>query len=215
MPGSKIPDWLCQDEVTFTERRNTPLQGVTIGVVVSLNHQIQDDSRQNVSGIVDIQAQVLKQDLPIFTTVFNLSGVPHKDEDQLHLCRYSVDQPLVSQLKNGYKILVTKRNPPVMQGVELKKWGICLVYEGDDDFEGDEEYLDESQLSVSEKLAKFFSTFEAEDAKVSENSCEEVERNVQETCKGPQNFFPQYLLPKFVALSFLVLLFSWIFLRIV
>ncbi|EXB74725.1 hypothetical protein L484_011004 [Morus notabilis] len=181
MPGSKIPDWLCQDVVTFTERRNSPLRGVTIGVVVSLNDQIQDDSRRNLPGIVDIQAQILKQGLPIFTTVFNLNGVPNKGEDQLHLCRYPPDHPLVSQLKNGYQILVTKRTPPFMKGVELKKWGVYLVYEGEDDYEGDEESLDEGQQSISEKLAKFFSTFE-EDVNVnSEYSCDQVETSVQET----------------------------------
>ena len=47
-----------------------------------------------------------------------------------------------------------------MEGVELKKWGIHLVYEGDDEYEGDEESLNESQQSLSEKMARFFSSFE-------------------------------------------------------
>ena len=165
MPGSKIPDWFSQDVVTYTERRNRPIKGVTIAVVVSLNHQIQDDMRDRLPAIVDIQAQILKQEtFPVFSTVFNLRGVPNRSEDQLHLCRYAAHSPLVLQLIDGYKIVVTKKNPPHMKSVELKKWGVHLIYEGDDDYEGDEESLNESQQSISEKLAKFFSSFEDDDS---------------------------------------------------
>ncbi|PON67439.1 TIR-NBS-LRR-like protein [Parasponia andersonii] len=159
MPGSKIPDWFSQDVVTFSERKNRAIKGVIIGVVVSLNHQIQDDLRDHLPGIVDIQANILKQDFPIFTTALNLGGVPNRSEDQVHLCRFLDHQPLVSQLKNGYKILVTKTDSPRMKGVELKKWGLFLIYEGDDDYEGDEKTLSGSQQSISEKLAKFFGTY--------------------------------------------------------
>lgn len=156
MPGSRIPDWFSQDVVKFSECRNRAIKGVIIAAVVSLNHQIPDDFRDRLPGIVDIQTRILKLDSPIFTSAFNLAGVPNSDEDQLHLCRYSSYHPLVSQLKDGYKIEVTKPDSPIMKGVELKKYGIYLVYEGDDDYEGEEESLKGSQQSISEKLAKFF-----------------------------------------------------------
>nr|POF02200.1 disease resistance protein tao1 [Quercus suber] len=64
------------------------------------------------------------------------------------------------------------------------------IIAGDDDYEGDEESLDESQLSISEKLSKFFSRLEEEDH-TSQSDCvvesqvqaieeEEVEREISE-----------------------------------
>ncbi|KAL6189785.1 hypothetical protein ACLB2K_036187 [Fragaria x ananassa] len=160
MPGSKIPDWFSQEMVTFSKRGNRPLKSVIICVVVSLNHQIPDDLREELPAVVDIQAQILILDSPTFTRTLILSGVPNTNDDQFHLCRYPIDHPLVSQLKDGYKIHVKRREPPYVKGVELKKWGLYLIYEGDDDYEGDEESLNESQQSLSEQLANFFSTFE-------------------------------------------------------
>ncbi|XP_015900999.3 disease resistance protein RUN1 [Ziziphus jujuba] len=193
MPGSRIPDWLSQDVIKVSEHINRAIKGVVIGVVVSLNHQVQDDSRDQLPAIVDIQAKILKLDFPIFTTALNLVGVPSTDEDQVHLCRYPVDHPLVSQLKDGYNIQVTKRDPPRTKGIELKKSGIYLVYEGDDDYEGDEESLPGHQQSISEKLAKFCKSLE-EDESASESSGEvtseiqEIERREQRTsfsaCRG-------------------------------
>ncbi|CAN6549076.1 unnamed protein product [Malus baccata var. baccata] len=163
MPGSKIPDWFSQGLITFSERKNCVLKSVIIGVVVSLNQQIPDEMREELPAIVDIQAKILVVDFPTFTSALNLQGVPNTNEDQFHLCRYPTGHPLVSQLKEGYKIHVTRRDPPLMTGVELKKWGIRFVYEGDDEYEGDEESLNESQQSLSEKLAKFFDSFEEGD----------------------------------------------------
>ncbi|PQQ17587.1 hypothetical protein Pyn_12909 [Prunus yedoensis var. nudiflora] len=163
MPGSKIPDWFSQDVVTFSERKNSALKSVIIGVVVSLNQQIPDDIREELPAIADIVGQILILDFPTVTSALNLLGVPNTNEDQVHLCRYPIDHPLVSRLKDGYKIHVLRREPPMMKGVELKKWGIHLVYEGDDDYEGDEESLNESQQSLSEKMARFFSSFEEGD----------------------------------------------------
>ncbi|CAL2231553.1 unnamed protein product [Prunus armeniaca] len=163
MPGSKIPDWFSQDVVTFSERKNCVLKSVIIGVVVSLNQKIPDDIREELPAIVDILGQILILDFPTFTSALILLGVPNTNEDQVHLCRYPIHHPLVSQLKDGYKIHVMRREPPMMKGVELKKWGIHLVYEGDDDYEGDEESLNESQQSPSEKMARFFSSFEEGD----------------------------------------------------
>ncbi|KAM6592986.1 hypothetical protein CsatA_000689 [Cannabis sativa] len=211
MPGSKIPNWFCQDVVTFSERKNRPIKSVTIGVVVSLNLENQDDMIHQLPGIVDIQARILKQDLPIFTTTLILGGLPKRSEDQLHLCRFSKDNPLVTQLKTGFKIHVTVRNPPIIKGVELKKWGICLAYEDDDDYEGNEEYLSGiGRESISEKLAKFFNTYEEDDI-VSEFDINEV----QNTCTTPQitsSSNTKYFLP--IAFSFLIVGISWFYMRI-
>ncbi|RXH69842.1 hypothetical protein DVH24_007098, partial [Malus domestica] len=182
MPGSKIPDWFSQGVVTFSERKNCVLKSVIIGVVVSLNQQIPDEMREELPAIVDIQAKIHVVDFPTFSSALNLQGVPNTNEDQFHLCRYPTGHPLVSQLKEGYKIHVTRRDPPLMKGVELKKWGIRFVYEDDDDYEGDEESLNESQQSLSEKLAKFFGSFEEGDCTCTpESSSSAHEEIVQET----------------------------------
>ncbi|CAK7338944.1 unnamed protein product [Dovyalis caffra] len=165
MPGSKIPDWFSQEDVIhFSVRRNREIKAVIIGVVVSLERQIPEDLRY-APLIPDIQAHVLDQNIPIFKTALYLRGLPKTHEDQIHFCRYSHINPLVFMLKDGFKIQVRKRDPPVIEGVELKKWGIHLVYEDDDDYDGNEDSLDESQQSVSQKLAKFFNLYE-EDSQV-------------------------------------------------
>ena len=179
MPGSKIPSWFSQKEVRFTNLRNREIKGVIIGVVVSLNQQVSDDLRYRLPAIVDIQAEILKQNSYVYKTALNLNGVPKTNEDQIHLCRYPSYRPIVWSLKDGYKIQVITRTPPIMKGVELKNWGIYLVFDGDDDYEGDEESLNESQQSISERLATFFNTFEEEDC-VSK-SVGEVEEKVEKT----------------------------------
>ncbi|KAL1113574.1 hypothetical protein V6Z11_D02G197900 [Gossypium hirsutum] len=160
MPGSRIPDWFTQDMVTFSSHKTRDLTGVIIAVVVSINHHIPDELRYQLPAVPDIQAQIFNGEQAIMTTALNLIGVPRTNQDNVHLCRYPAYRPLVSILKDGFKIKVTRRNPPYVQGVELKKAGIFLVYENDDDYGGDEDSLDENQQSVSEKLAKFFSSLE-------------------------------------------------------
>ncbi|XP_050375465.1 disease resistance protein RPV1-like [Argentina anserina] len=170
MPGSKVPGWFCQDVIAFSERKNRVLKEIIIGVVVSLNHQIPDDLREELPAVVDIQAKILILDSPTFTTTLVLTGVSNSNEDQFYLCKYGINNPLVSQLKDGYTIHVQRREPPYVKGVELKKWGIHLVYEGDDDYEGDEESLKESQQSLSEKLVRFFGSFDDEEADCSNST---------------------------------------------
>ncbi|CAK7338945.1 unnamed protein product [Dovyalis caffra] len=160
MPGSKIPDWFSQEDVVYySERRNREIKAVIICVVVSLERQIREDLRYSPV-VPDIQANVLDQNRHIFSTALYLQGMPKTHEDQIHLCRYSRFSHLVLMLKDGFKIQVRKRNPPVIERVELKKCGIHLVYEDDDDYGGNEESLDESQQSVSLKLEKFFNSYE-------------------------------------------------------
>ncbi|KAJ0037279.1 hypothetical protein Pint_23113 [Pistacia integerrima] len=181
MPGSKLPEWFTPNIVRFSKRKNLEIKAVIIGVVIALDHQIPDDVRCQLPGVVDIRATITTPDKPIFYTTLDLRGVPKTNDDQVHFCRYSVyGDSLVMMLKDGYKIQVSKRDPPVDKGVELKKCGIYLVYENDDDYDGDENSLEESQLSVSEKLVHFFASFgEDEDDQMSEAGTQ-VEQEMQE-----------------------------------
>lgn len=129
---------------------------------MALNHETEDDYQ--LPDVLEIQAKILKLDLSILNHTLHLSGVPRTSNDHLHICRYSVFHPMVTMLKDGYTIQVIKRNPPIKQGVELKLHGIHLVYEGDDDFEGKEDFLTETQQTVSQKLANFFSGLEEGEA---------------------------------------------------
>ena len=89
--------------------------------------------------------------------MLELKGVPKTHEDHLYLCRFPDHHPIVSKLKDGYEISIIEHDPLIIKGLQVKKYGIHLVYEDEDDYDGDES-LDESQLSISEKLSKFFSS---------------------------------------------------------
>ena len=177
MPGSKIPDWFSREVVRFSERKNLKIKGVIICVVVSLDLQIQDDLRDQDPIIAGIEAILVKINKPLYTTMLELKGVPKTHEDHLYLCRFPDCHPIVSKLKDGYEINVIEYDPPIIKGLRLKRSGIYLVFEGDDDYVGDEESLDESQLSISEKLSKFFSCL-AEEDHTSQSDCV-VESQVQ------------------------------------
>ncbi|KAE8688281.1 hypothetical protein F3Y22_tig00110988pilonHSYRG00235 [Hibiscus syriacus] len=150
MPGSIIPYSLSQDTITFSSHKSLDLTGVILMVVVSINHHVPDELRYRIPAVVDVQAQIFDGDRAIHTTVLNLIGVPKTNQDHVHLCRYPAHCPLVSLLNDGFKIKVTAQNPPYVKGVELKKAGVFLVYKNDDDYDGNEESLNESQQTVSE-----------------------------------------------------------------
>ncbi|CAK7338946.1 unnamed protein product [Dovyalis caffra] len=158
IPGTKIPDWFSQEDVIYLDKRNREIKAVIIGVVVSLSRLIREDLRYSPV-LPDILVNVLDQNRPIFSTTLYLKGIPNCHADQIHLCRYSHFDPFVLMLKDGFKIEVRKRNPPMIEGVELKKYGIHLVYEDDDDYGGNEESLEERHQSVSLKLANFFNSY--------------------------------------------------------
>lgn len=160
MPGSDIPDWLTQGTVSYSRRKNLELISVFVGVVVSVNHQTIDDlTRANLKdelfAIRDLKVKILRQNQIPFDTSVPIPGVPKMHEDQFYLSRYPDYSGLVLMLKDGDQIQVAMRDPPYTKGVELKKWGIHFIFENDDDYEGDETSLDESQQSVSEKLTRF------------------------------------------------------------
>ncbi|XP_037492085.1 disease resistance protein RPV1 [Jatropha curcas] len=162
IPGSKIPDWFSQQTVTYTEQKNCEIKAVMIYAVVSLDHRVPDDLRDEIPALPAIKAKLYNlNELAICDNTPVLLGVPRSDEDHILICRYPEYHPLVSRLRNGYKLEVTASQ--IIEGVQLKKCGIYLVSENDDDYDGNEESLDQSQLSLSAKLAKFFNSIEEED----------------------------------------------------
>ncbi|KAG5385552.1 hypothetical protein IGI04_037022 [Brassica rapa subsp. trilocularis] len=162
LPGNRIPDWFSQGPLTFSPQPNRELRGVILAVVVALNQDCIDDYQ--LPDVMEVQAQILELDSPLYTHTLHLSGVPRTSDDQLHICRYPTLHPMVWTFRDGYTIQVVKREPPIKQGVELKMHGIHLVYEGDDDFKGEEHVLNETQLTVSQKLANFFRSFDEGEA---------------------------------------------------
>nr|GMC57254.1 disease resistance protein TAO1-like [Ipomoea batatas] len=155
IPGSEIPNWFTQGEVCFSSRRNIGIKGVIVSIIVSVNHQIPADLRDELPVIPNIHAKILRVNEPIYTTAMHLVGVPRKPEDNLYLCKFPDCHPLVSVLEDGDIIQVGISSGLPIQGIELKKCGIHLVFENDDDYGGTEESLEENQQSVSEKLTRF------------------------------------------------------------
>ncbi|KAK7362120.1 hypothetical protein VNO77_04221 [Canavalia gladiata] len=162
MPGGKLPEWLSGQTVSFSKPKNLELKGVIVGVIISINHNIDipNMKRDHMPGVIDVQANVLKLGKPRFSTVLNICGMPRTDEEHIHLCRFHDYHQLIAFLKDGDTICVSRRNPPFDVGLEVKKCGVHLTFEGDDDYDGDEASLDKDLQSVSEKLANFFNNYD-------------------------------------------------------
>ncbi|XP_065860930.1 disease resistance protein RPV1 [Euphorbia lathyris] len=162
IPGKVVPDWFVEQIPRFATPKNRDIKGIIIGVVISLDQQTTDRFRDKLPAIVDIQAKVLRVQEAIYTTTLKLIGVPNTNEDQLYLSRYPDFRQLVLMLKQGDKLEIAMREKPYFDGLRLKKYGIHLIFENDDDFDDDEdeESLDESQRSVSWKLANFIGSLE-------------------------------------------------------
>ncbi|KAL2349333.1 hypothetical protein Fmac_003333 [Flemingia macrophylla] len=154
MPGSRVPDWFTEEPVMFSKRRNRELEGIICFGVLSFNN-IPENQREGLQ-LVDVQGKIFNLTDNVYSTTFRLLGLPRTNRDHIFLRRFGVKSPLVFELKHKYTLHLKKRNPPFIEGLELKNCRIKLVFEGDDDYEGDEGSLDESQHSVSQKLAKFF-----------------------------------------------------------
>ena len=63
MPGSEIPDWLNEEEVSYTVRKNRTLQAVLIGVVVAITSDFPESLRDHIPTLVDIEANILKMSI--------------------------------------------------------------------------------------------------------------------------------------------------------
>lgn len=156
VPGSEIPLWFSQEVSHFTAPKNREIRGIIFAVVVSLESV--NPGNIPLPALVDIKGRLLRLEDAIHTTVLNLMGVPDTSEDQLYLIRFPEFKPMVRMIKEGDRIDIVLRDPPYFPGLSLKKRGIYLVFENDDDYDGTEEWLEESQQSVSQKLAKFLSS---------------------------------------------------------
>ncbi|TMW96153.1 hypothetical protein EJD97_007822 [Solanum chilense] len=158
VPGDDLPDWFIHEVPNFSTRKHRDLKGVIIGIVLSLDQQVEDNFRHKVPAIVDIQATITTPGdaKPKHTKTLYLLGVPDTDEDQLYLCRFQ-EHSFTFMLNEGDRVQVVVRENPRFNGLKLKKHGMHLVFENDDDFDNnDEDLFDESQQSVSKKLANFF-----------------------------------------------------------
>ncbi|CAL5321212.1 unnamed protein product [Camellia sinensis] len=204
VPGSEIPDWFTRDAVSYSKPKNRVIKAVIVGIVVSIDHSIRDDLRDQSPVVAGILITILRLNKPIFNTAPLLEGVPKTDEDHFYLCRYENYNPLVLFLKDGDKIRVATQNPSPVKGVHLKKCGIHLVFENDDDYVGDENFLREDQQSVSQKLTTFMG-FSEED-KQTLDPISKVEREKPERKQRDGNSF--VLLFIVLPLSFLLL--SWL-----
>nr|XP_048317941.1 disease resistance protein TAO1-like [Ziziphus jujuba var. spinosa] len=78
-------------------------------------------SRSRISDWLSQGVIKVSESINLAIKALNLEGVPNTDENKDHLCKYPVGHPLVFQLKDGYNMLETKRNPPHTEGIELKK----------------------------------------------------------------------------------------------
>ncbi|OWM76004.1 hypothetical protein CDL15_Pgr009649 [Punica granatum] len=157
-------------EVTYKALPNRPIKAVLVGIVVSVNSGFPEELTDCIPTLADIQATILMLDKPLFSTSLPLKGIPKANEEQVHFCRFLDFHPLVSKLKDGYRIRVELRDPPMIPGTELKKCGVFLVSDMDDDYGGDETPLSENQQSLSEKLARFFNSLEDSSVQSPENA---------------------------------------------
>ncbi|KAJ8547830.1 hypothetical protein K7X08_021066 [Anisodus acutangulus] len=172
IPGNEIPSWFTPNEVRFSRHENNEIKAMIIAIVVSVNCAEPDELRDELPVIANIFGKIVRENRPVYTTAMYLPGVPTTPEDQVYLCRYQDYHPLVSILEDGDTIQVGLGNLPIT-GIQLKKCGIHLVYESDDDYEGNEESLDESQQSVSERLTRFYGASNRESNIFSSNSAQE------------------------------------------
>ncbi|KAI8007765.1 Plant intracellular Ras-group-related LRR protein 4 [Camellia lanceoleosa] len=101
-----IPDWFTRDKVSYSKPKNRVIKAVIVGIVVSIDHSIQDDLRDQSPVVAGILITILRLNVPIFNIAPLLEGVPKTDEDHYYWCRYENHTPLVLFLKDGDKIRV-------------------------------------------------------------------------------------------------------------
>ncbi|KAK4376764.1 hypothetical protein RND71_003060 [Anisodus tanguticus] len=131
VPGSDLPDWFIQEVPNVSTRKHRDIKGVIIGIVLSLDQQVE----RIISNTKSQQLWIFKQRLP-------------------HQC-----SDFTIMLEEGDKVQVAIRECPRFNGLKMKKHGMHLVFENEDNFDdNDEDLFDESQQSVPKKLANFFNS---------------------------------------------------------
>ncbi|KAK7243137.1 hypothetical protein RIF29_37924 [Crotalaria pallida] len=218
MPGTRLPEWFSGHTVSFSKPKNLELKGLIVGVILSINHNINIPNimRDHMPGVIDVEANVLKLGKRLYSTALNIRGMPRTDEDHIHLCRYKDYHPLIAFLQDGDTFCVTMRNPVFDKGLELKKCGVHLIFEGDDDYDGEEESLDKGLQGVSEKLAKFFNSSEVSSptytTESEEDEChEKLKTQAQEEPRSSSHShrtLKSYFVTFFL-ISLVLLVFTW------
>lgn len=165
MPGTILPKWFQGKSVSLSKLKKGKITGLIIGIILSINNNAPSELQVGLSGEVDndIKANVLKLGKNIYSSMLELRGLPRTNEEHIYLCRFPDYHKLIPCLKHGDTFCVTKENGLVVKRLELKKCGVHLIFEGDDeDNDGDEELpMDRRRPHcVSEKLATFFNTYE-------------------------------------------------------
>ncbi|KAK4263346.1 hypothetical protein QN277_028769 [Acacia crassicarpa] len=161
MPATRLPKWFSGQAVTFSKPNSRELTGVIIGIILSIHRDIASELQVQLPGVIDIKVNILRRGENPYSSVLDLRWLPRTNEEHIHICRYRYNSKLISMLQDGDTICVKQRDPPVDRGLELKKCGVHLIFDGDDDYYGgDEESVDRNLPSLSEKLAKFFNTGE-------------------------------------------------------
>ncbi|KAL3511212.1 hypothetical protein ACH5RR_030613 [Cinchona calisaya] len=135
VPGGEIPSWFVQELPSFSSRKNHKLKAVIIGVVICLDQQVEEEFRSKVPAIVDIQVKLIRLNNPFYAKTLYLLGVHDTNKDQLYLCRFHEFNQLVFMLEGGDKLEVTMRKSPRFNGLKLKKHGIHLVFEDENDYD--------------------------------------------------------------------------------
>ncbi|KAI9126144.1 hypothetical protein K1719_002565 [Acacia pycnantha] len=180
MPATRLPKWFSGQDVTFSKPKSRELTGVIIAIILSINRDIASELRVQLPGVIDIEVNILRRGENPYSSVLDLRGLPKTNEEHIHICRYRCNSKLLYILQDGDTICVSQRDPPLDKGLELKKCGVHLIFDGDDDYGGDEESVDRSLQSVSEKLAKFFNTCGEDSSRDGIESEDEMMMSVEE-----------------------------------
>ncbi|XP_028801903.1 protein SUPPRESSOR OF npr1-1, CONSTITUTIVE 1-like [Neltuma alba] len=160
LPGTRLPNWFSGQAVSLSKPKYRKLTGVIIGIILSINHDVPSELRNVLPGLVDLKVDVFKLGKNTCTSGLDLRGLPKSNEEHIYLCRYPDYHHLFPFMRDGDTLCVTRLNPPVDKGLELKKCGFHLIFEGDDDYGGAEESVGRNLQSVSERLARFFDSYE-------------------------------------------------------
>ncbi|CAN6453196.1 unnamed protein product [Victoria cruziana] len=156
-PGSKIPSWLTHQE-SFCEipkpsDPNLKLRALFLCFVYAV--QEVEIELQDLPSIPDIQIKFMVDNKHVFATTPKIPGVPKAHEDQVYFCHFKENGRELYFLRNGGRIEVVKRSPPMIRGVQLKKVGFRVLYKSRETTPAEEASEKES---IFQSLAESFSS---------------------------------------------------------